>query len=105
VIFADALAASVSPSTFSAINILIGAVGVLLTICGFLLTLLIRRLEKGSELLAQIDKKLEVMDVRVKNNVKQIDKMEKEKDKQDLSIMDIRVQINNLMKLKHLEGE
>lgn len=100
-------AANMAPAQFSAVNILIGAVGLLVTVCGFLLKMMINQLLKGNELLTKIDKKVDILTIRVDHNEKSIDKNEKLNDKQDLAIFEMRGKVESMSnKLStHIEGE
>jgi hypothetical protein len=60
------------------VKILFGVIGLLLTIVGFIGMFIIKKLEKGNELLASIDKHVGMLDIKVANNEKAIDRNEED---------------------------
>jgi hypothetical protein len=108
----------------SGVQILIGVVSILITTVGALGALLLRRLEKGNDLLISIDKKLAVMEEKVKITEITLNKLDnrqmndfsvlnsriemitRENDKQDLSLFELKTEQKEIKKaLNNFTGE
>ena len=83
-------------TSISSIDILIGVVSVLATIVGALGMFLLKRLEKGNDLLVKIDKNVAVLNTKVDHNEASILRIDNEKEKTEITVLQIRSQIDSI---------
>lgn len=83
-------------TSISSIDILIGVVSVLATTIGALGMFLLKRLEKGNDLLVKIDKNVAVLNTKVNHNEQGIIRLDGDRDKTDMTVLQIRSDIDTI---------
>lgn len=101
------VAVEAAQNGFSANEVLLIIVSLLLTIVGFFFMQVYKKLEKGNDLLHQIHVELKKVIVRVDQHDKDIKRSENNSDKKDLQLLHIQHELNDIRNKihSHIEGE